>query len=385
MKGDLIMRKIMNNLFSSLLATSCLLAVCTSCEDMENYDNKAFTSSAKVGTILLKGTNETEDMVIQTAIAKPEQKDIKVTYKADSTLVDMYNLTYDDKAVILPKKFYAIPENVSTIAAGTVKGNDVGIHFQNLSDLNRDSIYVLPVTVADASIDFLKSTRTTYFVIKGAALINTVGNITENFLSLQTPATSTLKDMKQLTVEALVRIEKFDKLISTIMGIEGGFLIRIGDAGVPDNQIQVAASSNVTDPSWQLTTNEWIHMAITFDSSNGAVDVYLNGVKKGATQTTSYRNPVNWATSNFYVGKSYDNNRWLEGDISECRIWNRVLSADDIKAKDHYYVVAPNSEGLVAYWKFDEGSGQLINDRTGNGNTLVANKTITWKPVSLPK
>ena len=386
MKGDLIMRNIMNNLFSSLLATSCLLAVCTSCEDMENYDNKAFTSSAKVGTILLKGTNETEDMVIQTAIAKPEQQDIKVTYKADSTLVDMYNLTYGENAILVPKQFYSIADNVSTIAAGTVKGNDIKVHFKDLSGLNRDSVYVLPVTVADANIDFLKSTRTTYFVIKGAALINTVGNITENYLSLQTPGTSTLKGMKQLTVEALVRIEKFDKLISTIMGIEGGFLIRIGDAGVPDNQIQVASSSgNVTDPNWQLTTNEWIHMAITYDSSNGAVEVYLNGIKKGATQTTGYRSSVNWATTSFNIGKSYDNNRWLEGDISECRIWNRVLSADEIKAKDHYYVVAPNSEGLVAYWKFDEGSGQLINDRTGNGNTIVANSTITWKSVSLPK
>lgn len=386
MKGDLIMRNIMNNLFSSLLATSCLLAVCTSCEDMENYDNKAFTSSAKVGTILLKGTNETEDMVIQTAIAKPEQQDIKVTYKADSTLVDMYNLTYGENAILVPKQFYSIADNVSTIAAGTVKGNDIKVHFKDLSGLNRDSVYVLPVTVADANIDFLKSTRTTYFVIKGAALINTVGNITENYLSLQTPGTSTLKGMSQLTVEALVRIEKFDKLISTIMGIEGGFLIRIGDAGVPDNQIQVASSSgNVTDPNWQLTTNEWIHMAITYDSSNGAVEVYLNGIKKGATQTTGYRSPVNWATTSFNIGKSYDNNRWLEADISECRIWNRVLSADEIKAKDHYYVVAPNSEGLVAYWKFDEGSGQLINDHTGNGNTIVANSTITWKSVSLPK
>lgn len=75
----------------------------------------------------------------------------------------------------------------------------------------------------------------------------------------------------------------------------------------------------------------------------------------------------------------------MEGDICECRVWNRVLTADEIKVKDHYYVVAPDSEGLVAYWKFDEGSGKIIADHTGNGNTMVANSDITWTMVSLPK
>lgn len=382
----MIMKRIINNLFSSLIVTSALLAVCTSCDDTENYDNKAFISSEKVGTILLMGTNETEDATIQTSIAKPENTDIQVSYKADGSLVDLYNLTYNEQAIIVPSEYYEIPENVSTIKAGTVRGNDVTVHFKNLSGLDRELVYVLPVTVAEANIDFLNSSRTTYYVIKGAALVNTVANITKNNLSLQTPSTSTLKNMTQLTVEALIRVEKFDKLISTVMGIEGNFLIRIGDAGVPDNQIQLATSSNnVTDPSWQISTNEWTHLAVTFDSSNGAVDVYLNGIKKGSTQTTSYRRSVDWATSTFYIGKSYDDNRWLEGDICECRIWNRVLTADEIKAKDHYYMVAPESDGLVAYWKFNEGSGLVIEDRTGNGNTIVANSALTWKPVSLPK
>ena len=51
----------------------------------------------------------------------------------------------------------------------------------------------------------------------------------------------------------------------------------------------------------------------------------------------------------------------------------------------NYYVVASDSEGLVAYWKFDEGSGKVIADHTGNGNTVVANGDITWTTVSLPK
>lgn len=383
----MIMKYTVNKLFSLLLAASSLLAVCSSCDDdMENYDNKAFVSTSKVGNILLKGTNDSEVLNIQTAIAKPESMDIKVVYKADPSLVNEYNLIYGENAIIVPSENYEIPDNVSTIMAGAMKGNEVEVHFKNLSSLDRELVYVLPVTVAESNIEFLNSTRTTYFVIKGAALINTVGNITRNFLTLQSPGTSTLSGMNQVTMEAYVRIDQFGKLISTVMGIEGTFLFRIGDAGVPDNQLQLATSSgNVTDAAWQIPTNEWVHIAATFNSEDGAVNFYLNGVKKGATQTTNYRRAVNWATSGFNIGKSYDNNRWLEGDICECRVWNRVLTADEINAKDHFYVVAPESEGLVAYWKFDEGAGKVIADHTGNGNTVVADGDITWTTVSLPK
>ena len=33
-----------------------------------------------------------------------------------------------------------------------------------------------------------------------------------------------------LTAEALIRVSKFDKMLTSIMGIEGKFLLRIGDA-----------------------------------------------------------------------------------------------------------------------------------------------------------
>jgi hypothetical protein len=381
------MKSIVNKFFSLLFVTSGMLAVCSSCtDDTENYDNKAFVTTSKVNNILLKGTNDEGSVVIKTEIAKLEAKEIKVVYKADASLVSEYNQTYGEKAIIVPSDNYEIPQNTSTIMVGATKGDDIKIHFKGLSTLDRSLVYVLPVTVSESNIAFLTSTRTTYCVIKGGALINTAANITKNNLSLQSPGTSTLKSLNQLTVEALVRIDKFGKLISTFMGIEGGFLFRFGDAGVPDNQLQLATSSgNITDATWQVPTNEWVQLAVTFNSTNGEVELYLNGVKKGSTLTTNYRRAVNWATSDFYIGKSYDDNRWLEGDICECRVWNRVLTADEIKAKEHFYVVAPNSEGLVAYWKFDEGIGKLIADHTGNGNAIVASDNITWKTVSLPK
>lgn len=379
------MKHYINYLLASFLVASSLLMMTSCQDDTENFDNKAFISNeTKVGTLLLKGSIETAESVIKTTIAKPENQDIQITYKGNLDLVNQYNEAYYDKAIPLPKDCYEIPDPVATITVGAVKANDVTVVFKNLSSLDKDLVYVLPVSIANANIPVLEHSRTTYFVIKGAALINTVANIKENSLKPTFTNAAALNDLSQITVEALVRIDKFGKLISTIMGIEGGFLIRIGDAGVPDNQIQLATSSgNITDPSWTIETGKWTHLALTFDSSTGAVNVYINGIKKGDTKTSNYRRSVNWGNSNFWIGRSYDDNRYLEGDVSEYRIWNKVLTVDEINATDHFYTVDPEADGLKAYWKFDEGSGIAVKDHT-SGNNLTASKALTWKPIELP-
>jgi len=379
------MKRYINSWLASLVVASCLLLITSCQEDSENFDNKVFIKSATKVGILLKGSTESAELTIQTAIAKPEDKDIQITYKENFGLVGQYNDAYYDQAIALPEDCYEIPNPVTEIPARTVRASDVTVLFKNLSSLDKDLVYVLPVSIADANITVLEHSRTTYFVIRGAALINTVANINENKLKLNLTNAEALNNLSQITAETLIRVDKFGKTISTLMGIEGKFLIRIGDAGVPDNQIQLATSSgNVTDVNWAIETGKWVHVALTFDSSSGATEVYINGVKKGDTKISNYRSKVNWGNSDFWIGYSWDDNRYLDGDVCEYRIWNRVLTAEEINAKDHFYTVDPNAEGLAAYWKFDEGAGIVVKDYTENKNDATASKPLTWKAVELP-
>lgn len=367
-------------------ATAAICASLCSCESSNEYfDNKAFISSDAVSTILLDGKTEDAKTIVA-QVAKPIDKEVKLSFAPDASKLNTYNLAYYDNAVILPEQFYSLSATSAVINAGSIKSTDITVSFSSLDELDRETTYVLPISASTSDIEMLESKTTSYYVIRGAALVNVVANIDENYLSLVNPGSASgLGGMSEVTVECLARFTEFGKLISTVMGIEGNFLIRIGDAGVPDNQIQLATSNgNVTDTAWQLETGKWTHIAVTFNSATGAVDVYFNGVHKGNTQYSSYRSNVNWNSGSFYVGKSYDNNRWFDGEISEARVWNRVLSVEEINAKNHFYKVDAASEGLVAYWKFNEGSGNVITDVT-NGYNLVANSAITWKPVSLPE
>lgn len=380
-------------LVSAICAMGSLMTSCQ--KDMETYDNKIFfNSEARTGTVLLKSNVDVIEKIIHVEIANKATQEITVTYKIDPSMVETYNQTYYDNAIALPEECCEIANPVATIATGSVKSTDVSVLFKNLTTLNTEQIYVLPISIAETNIDILQSGRTTYYIFKGAALINVVANLTENNVYADWANPEVVNGLSELTAEALIKPNKFDKNISTIMGIEGKFLIRIGDSA-PKNQLQIATSAgDVTDPSWQISTGEWTHIAVTYNASAGEIKVYFNGIQKGDTKLKKVGN-INWGIQHsdesdgkprcFWIGYSYDSNRYLDGDICECRIWNRVLTADELAAKNHFYTVDPTSNGLVAYWKFDEGGGINIKDHSVNGNDATASKNLVWHSVALPK
>lgn len=367
----------------------CAIATLNSCQDGESFDNKAYINSNNpVGVLLIKSSVSQESRTIQAALAKPAQEEITLTYRVDPSLVSRYNAAYYDQAVMLPEAHYELPEPQAKITAGSVRSTDVIVHFKALNQLDRETVYVLPVTIAQANIDLLESGRTSYYVLKGAALINVVADIEENYLHIDKWATpAVVNSLSKITMEALIRARNYDRLISTVMGIEGRFLIRLGDAGFPSNQIQVASSRNfpAADSNKGLSTNEWNHIAVTYDATNGEMKIYVNGAvqSEGINQIGKVSLGVD-GVNGFYIGRSYADERFLAGEISECRIWNVVRTKEEIAQNP--YEVDPASEGLVAYWKCNEGGGNVVKDQTANGNHLTAKSgtTLKWTPVSLP-
>lgn len=119
--------------------------------------------------------------------------------------------------------------------------------------------------------------------------------------------------------------------------------------------------------------------------------VYYNGVQKFSGNCGESSISLGAAHTNesdgsrcFWIGYSYASDRYLDGKISEVRIWNKTLTAEEINAPAHFYTVDPESEGLVAYWKFDEGAGNTIKDYSVNGNDLTVDSNPGWTKVSLP-
>ena len=67
-----------------------------------------------------------------------------------------------------------------------------------------------------------------------------------------------------------------------------------------------------------------------------------------------------------YYGEPTDFSRQLDGEICEVRVWNVMRTQQEIF--DNMYNVDPATTGLCAYWKFNEGHGDIAEDYTGHGN-----------------
>ncbi len=209
------------------------------------------------------------------------------------------------------------------------------------------------------------------------------------------PNPAPLTDLSKFTLEALVNAETFykgsnpDENINTILGIEGTFHVRVwGTSSSEPGDVEVMFNNKVDGKDVEsglryvayIDANKWYHIAATFD--NGNIALYVNGEKKGekaldngvtslTIPTGEWAQETNWgSTRHFYLGFSCDQRRCLKGNMSEVRIWNKVLSESEINAAGHFYSVDASSDGLVAYWKLNDGEGSVAKDYTANGNDL---------------
>lgn len=372
----------------SLVAAAILMTACQN-NDEANFKSKAFIDGKTfTSETIIKGeTNIVKSLTLSTA--RPAEKELNATFSVATNLVETYNQAYYAKAVMLPDTCYKVVKGDVKINQGSVNSNEAQFAFFKLANLDRAITYVLPVTVNCQDIEVLRSAKNYYFVFRAGALINVVADMSKNFLTVKWATPDLVNNMSQITMEALIYPREFGKLISTVMGIEGNFLMRIGDAGFPDNQIQIATGAGNfpdADSNKGLQTNRWQHVAMTYDADTREVKVYVNGSlqSQGKLRTGKVSIVGNGTDRDFLIGKSYDDARWFEGNMSEVRVWNVVRTQEEIAA--NFYSVNPKSKGLVGYWKMDDSaSPNIVKDATGNGNDATANKPLSWHNVSLPE
>lgn len=365
------------------------------------FGNQLYIKAASMTEkIALRGAITEAVRSLRTAVPKPAAEDIRVVYKADASLAEVYNEAFYDQAVVLPSDYYELATPEVLLRKGTVLSEKVDIRFKNLDVLSRAQTYVLPVTVAQAdNVSILQSRRTYYYVLKSAAMIEMVADLEKkNYVQIPTfnqskPSAEVCNNLTQFTWEALVRVHSFPAGIQSIMGTESYFLLRISDNGLKPNQLQMVTPYGGYSNAEKclLTPDKWTHIAMTYDMEAKEVALYIDGVeivRQGGllnTQPANFGKPFNSNNKDnfFHIGFSYQPGRELDGQISECRIWNVVRTPEQLL--DNVYEVDPASAGLVAYWKFNEGKGKNVGDHTGKGNDGVANAVLKWTSVYLPE
>lgn len=117
----------------------------------------------------------------------------------------------------------------------------------------------------------------------------------------------------------------------------------------PEKKWAFGLSEQVVGPPVQV--GAWTHLAGTYNSVSGRVELYVNGVlaasREGVTGTDH-------AAGEFHIGRS------VTGAIDDVSVWSRPLFANEVKS------MAGRDLSLAHQWKLDEPSGRNAADAVGD-------------------
>lgn len=325
--------------------------------------------------------------------------DIKISLKPAPELLEAFNASTVRNCQLPPEGSYTIEGSEVVIEAGKNQSTQIAVNADS-EKLKEGVSYCLPVSITSiegGDLKVLETSRTAYVMltkvidVKAAYLAKRGSFDIPSFGGENSP----VKALGQMTLEMKVKPISFSG-ISSLCGCEENFLFRFGDgAGNPNNKLQLSkgAIGSPSHPdkkdhyeSWaekEFSTGKWLHFAAVYDGQY--LRVYLDGeeihfveTKNGGTINLSMAYDGHTWEDTFSIGRSVGYQRFFDGCVSECRVWNVARTPAQIE--DGVCYVDPTSQGLVAYWRFngelqDDGS---VLDETGHGYNAVPYGSIQW-------
>ncbi len=211
-------------------------------------------------------------------------------------------------------------------------------------------------------------------------------------------ATFTSSDTAQTTVAAWVRADSNGgSSFPRILVMPGCYLNFRLDDSANNNTLDFAttttADGSTVNGEWLALPNsigvgDWYHIAVSYDKSSIAnvPAFYVNGVKTSLTTlaSPSVAPPSNAGTT--YIGNRLDLTRGWNGLIDDLRVYNRLLSDDEVQSLAGA-AAPPNFAPMVS-----AGSNQaIVWPAVANLNGTVADDgnpagavVVTWSEISGP-
>lgn len=120
--------------------------------------------------------------------------------------------------------------------------------------------------------------------------------------------------------------------------------------------------------------NEWVHVAAV--SNAGTKKIYIDGVEVGEEGNNYQYSPSDYFRLSLH-GITTNDTGPFNGVISEVRIWNVARTQQQIQDNMNKELTG-NEEGLIGYWKFNEGAGTIAYDSAGANHGTIHGATWTY-------
>jgi len=255
--------------------------------------------------------------------------------------------------------------DVNVVGSVTISTNITGVESGVTFDVAiTSSTVTLDVNITNATVTL--NVSVTNEVLQGKLAKPALAFNGENAY-VEVPNTSSLEIKEAITVEVWAKVNKLD--VREVLYSDwnwGADKRNVYFAMESDNRVRFGISSDGADEdflysSTTLEAGRWYHLVGVFDGDY--MYIYING-ELDASKDTALTSLYGLGDQK-YLGRfgSY----YLDGFVSIFRIYNRALSADEIK-RNYNNPQSPVTSGLPLWYNLDEGSGDTAYDKSGNGN-----------------
>ena len=377
------MMKTIKNI-TAILLMALSLAACNSEGDKFDY--------GKVG-LLITGTEQVpvqrftvdelpSTYAVTVKATRRTASDVIVRLAIDTALVRTYNAQHGTAFYAVPLSSVKLENNEVTIRQGEALSTTAQVKVVSTDDFIEGVTYVIPVTIQQVIGDggeVIESSRTLLLQISRIISFYSLEN-NQNASSNYIFPDEKMVNLSNYTIEFKVFSYRFGKVgdIKRVLAIEGkneeeANMFRFGENGSAGGDIlQWVLPGGRCFSSTHFKTNRWYLVSCTYDGAT--FKMYVDGVEDAQASGSGKVTPF----QRFELGMSwgnYRNSQFYQGRLCEVRVWDRALTASEIAMG--FAGVNAHSDGLVAYWKMNEGEGHIFHDATGHGYDM--DWTDTWR------
>ncbi len=328
----------------------------------------------------------------------PVEKSVNIKISVDTTLVEGYNAKMKTNYYPIPEGAYNLDNSELAIQAGKTISTNSFISVVNDENFVPGRVYLIPITIksVDAGIDVLESGRTVFLKVSRTLGFHApyVGNAA---MAYQFLLPNPIPSLPVYTWEVKIFATKFrasgasgtTRVCSfggSSASIEGGAipdegfkcdqnLLRFGEGTDDPDVLHVTTKQGKMSSNTHFALNTWYAVALVNDGKT--LTLYINGEKDNSMTVAPYE----YALYGVQIGmpsSGYQSSQLFYGRLSEMRLWNRALSAREIKANS--CGVDPSTMGLLSYWRMNEGEGTNFYDLSPSKRDISYKNgiTINW-------
>lgn len=316
-------------------------------------------------------------------LSHPQSSDVVFECIADDSVLQEYNSENATALTALPASQYTIPTSEVTISKGSVVSSPLSVAIKaptaEMKDSGKKYAIGFRLVKKSGDVTLLEGAQKIVVLVAQQAIQDVLqfssrSNVQINFAKEQ--------PLKEWTLEFMVNMNLLGKDFGalnnqTLFGIwgsnveengvkhSGEIYTRFGDAPIEGNRLQIKTKGTQMNSKMLFQENQWYHIA--FVCSDTKLYLYVDG---NLDNTLDLPAGDVWINTTGQLG----NMDYLRAtpQIAQLRLW--TVARTQAQIKDNMANIDPKSEGLLGYWRFNEGKGDVFKDATGhNPDATVKN------------